>query len=396
MDRKRVEIAILYQFTRNWVAGAYYIQNLIVALNTLNDENKPLINVYCNGKEYFQELKETTDYPYLVEHFYDFKEKYFLVKVLNKFKALLDYNHYKKTGALNLSKTDNVLVYPVSDLADIKFFKHTLVWIPDFQEKYLPSLFSQKDLFFRKKMQECYVNNNVPIVFSSKDSENDFKKFYPKANNKTFVLQFAVFHPDFSEVSINVLRAKYNILGDYFFCANQFWKHKNHLFLFKAYKQYLDQGGRKLLVCSGALSDFRNKSYNNEIKQFIYDNRLENKIKILGFIDRLEQLCLMNKSYAIIQPSLFEGWSTVVEDAKKLNKFIFLSNLRVHIEQNPVNVCYFDPYDITDIVSKLLNVKPTAISNVYDSNMVKFGKDFFEIINILTRKKCLGEEDEAK
>ena len=46
MDRKRVEIAILYQFTRNWVAGAYYIQNLIVALNTLNDENKPLINVY--------------------------------------------------------------------------------------------------------------------------------------------------------------------------------------------------------------------------------------------------------------------------------------------------------------------------------------------------------------
>lgn len=386
MDRKRIEIAILYQCSTNWVAGAYYIQNLIQALDNLDDDNKPIINVYCSGQDYFQKLKEATAYPYLVSHFYDFNKRNFFVKVLNKFKALFDYYKYKKIGALDLSTTNNVLVYPVSDLADIKFFGHTLVWIPDFQEKYLPSLFSQKDLFLRKKMQERYVNNNIPIVFSSRNSENDFKFFYPKANNKTFVLPFSVFHPDFSELSINLLKDKFKISDDYFFCANQFWKHKNHLFLFKAYKQYLDQGGDKLLVCSGTLSDFRNKSYYAEIKNFIYNNRLENKIKILGFIDRLEQLCLMDNSYAIIQPSLFEGWSTVVEDAKKLNKFIFLSNLRVHIEQNPVNVCYFDPHDISNLVGKLLNIKPTKIDNMYGSNMIRFGEEFFEIINKFQRK----------
>ncbi len=40
--------------------------------------------------------------------------------------------------------------------------------------------------------------------------------------------------------------------------------------------------------------------------------------RFLGFIDRGEQLQLMKNSIAIVQPSLFEGWSTVVEDTKAM------------------------------------------------------------------------------
>jgi glycosyltransferase involved in cell wall biosynthesis len=54
-------------------------------------------------------------------------------------------------------------------------------------------------------------------------------------------------------------------------------------------------------------------------------------------------LQLLRKSLAIIQPSLFEGWSTVVEDARALGKSLILSNLPVHLEQNPPHAHYFDP-----------------------------------------------------
>ena len=41
-------------------------------------------------------------------------------------------------------------------------------------------------------------------------------------------------------------------------------------------------------------------------------------ISILGFISRQDQLSLMRDAIAVIQPSLFEGWSTVVEDCKAI------------------------------------------------------------------------------
>lgn len=380
MDRERTEIAILYLFSKKWVAGAYYIQNLIQALNTLEDVKKPLINVFCNCKETFVELVNETKYPYLAYHYYDYSSKFVVVKMISKFGAVFNYNNYKKIGALNLKKSHNICVYPVGDLSEVLFPQRILVWIPDFQEKYYPNLFSKIELFLRKKMQLRYVKNNVPIVFSSHDAENDFKKYYPQANNSTYVLQFAVSHPDFSDISISKLKTKFNFEGEYFFCANQFWKHKNHLFLFKAYKKYLDNGGNKLLVCSGALSDFRNKKYNDEIKDFIDNNKLKNKIKILGFIDRREQLCLMNNSYAVIQPSLFEGWSTVVEDVKKLNKFIFVSNLKVHLEQNPINSSFFDPTDINDLAYKMLNTDISCVEYNYQNNIKEFAETFFKII----------------
>ena len=89
----------------------------------------------------------------------------------------------------------------------------------------------------------------------------------------------------------------------------------------------------------------------------------------------------MKNSYAIIQPSLFEGWSTVVEDAKALNKFIFLSNLKVHIEQSPLNVCYFDPKNSEDLVNKLIHVLPTEYEYNYQTNIKTFADNFIKIID---------------
>ena len=68
-------------------------------------------------------------------------------------------------------------------------------------------------------------------------------------------------------------------------------------------------------------------------------------IKLLGFVERTEQLAIMKNAQFIVQPSLCEGWGTVLEDAKVLNKVVLLSNIPVHQEQQNKKCVLFDPHD---------------------------------------------------
>jgi glycosyltransferase involved in cell wall biosynthesis len=51
----------------------------------------------------------------------------------------------------------------------------------------------------------------------------------------------------------------------------------------------------------------------------------------------------MRACTALINPSLSEGWSTTVEEAKSLGVPMLLSDLRVHREQAGDSADYFDP-----------------------------------------------------
>ena len=378
MDRKRTTLGLLYRPSDTWIAGAYYVQNIISALTLCDDNVLPIINVYCNKESDFIDLQTATRYPYLkmriIHNIWFYRFEYCLEKIFG-----IIFQHFN----ISLGKSGkDKFVYPIYSLSEIIDKRKALGWIPDFQEKYLKNFFSEKELISRNKRQQDFIMNNVPIVFSSEDSRTDFYKFHPEGKNlKTFVLPFAVTHPDFSKENIDEIKRKYCINKQYLFCANQFWMHKNHLFLFKAFNTAMKKGFDLQLVCSGKLSNYRNNKYVQSLLTFIKEEHLEKNILLLGFIDRTEQLCLMKNSYAIIQPSLFEGWSTVVEDAKCLNKFIFLSNLNVHLEQNPTNVSYFDPRNEDDLVDKLLNVKPTSFKQDYKTNVRDFGNAFIDIIN---------------
>jgi glycosyltransferase involved in cell wall biosynthesis len=384
MGRKRVTIGLVYRPTENWIGGGYYVQNIVKALSQCEDERLPQIKVYCDNPKDFEELQNVTHYPYLK------------MRLIQKDKGNhgIWYRRIKRYSKrfLGITFPDanmfpqkiecDKFVYPITNLSEVLDIRKALGWIPDFQEKYLKELFSEEELRYRNDQQKNYIEHNVPIVFSSEDARNDFYRFHPDGKSlRTFVLSFAVSHPDFSKEDIVQLKQRFGIVKPYLLCANQFWMHKNHLFLFKAFHAAIEKGLNMQLVCTGKLSDYRNNDYCQTLLSYIKDNNLEKDIIIVGFVERTEQLCLMDNSYAVIQPSLFEGWSTVVEDAKCLNKFIFLSNLKVHVEQNPRNVSYFNPNDQEDLVGKLLNVVPTINPYDYQQNIKMFGDKFIEIIN---------------
>ena len=95
-----------------------------------------------------------------------------------------------------------------------------------------------------------------------------------------------------------------------------------------------------MLVCTGATDDHRDPGYFARLKQDLPGN-----VRILGVVPRADYLHLLRGAAAVVQPSRFEGWSSVVEDARAFGKPIALSDIAVHREQSPCGAHFFEADD---------------------------------------------------
>jgi glycosyltransferase involved in cell wall biosynthesis len=375
---ERKHITLVYQYNDNWIGGTYYIHNIIRSLNLLPDEQKPallILHDINSGIEVIQNFH----YPYISFLPFDFKLDSFK-KLANKFSRFLI---GKKIFKLKLPAAAGNNVYPLATNMSNKNIHNGYYWIPDFQEYYLPHFFSKLEVYSRKAINKEMVTANYPIVFSSKTAAADFDKFYPGNKNKKRILSFTSFIDNsYKEIPVKALLQKHNITKPFFIVANQFWKHKNHFTVLKALRLLKEHAATFQVVFTGKESDYRNPDYFSTIKDYIRQNNLENQVLFLGFIDRQEQLQLMANAIAIIQPSLFEGWSTVVEDAKVLNQFILISDIPIHKEQVQDNCFFFAPENENELAEKMLFMlqnEKTITSIDYSSLQQKFAQQFIQL-----------------
>jgi glycosyltransferase involved in cell wall biosynthesis len=149
----------------------------------------------------------------------------------------------------------------------------------------------------------------------------------------------------------------------------------------------LKQQGHNIHVAvTGDIHDYRNPFFKNKIFQLISSENVRENIIFLGLIDRMDQKQLLVNSISIVQPSRFEGWNTLVEEAKCLDKRILLSDIPVHLEQKPPKAVYFRDNDHGDLADKLLSLYneplPAAettgitMSDRYKDNITKFAAHF--------------------
>ena len=380
---KRIKIGIIYSYDENWIGGTYYYQNLIQSLNLLPDARKPHLVILSDNIYSFDSVK-ILNYPFIT--YKNLKNTFsFFEKCRNK---ILKKIFLKMT--INKKKIDfgiDVLFHP-SEVQVHNSIKKHLYWIPDFQEVHLPHLFSEAYLDFRKKSQQELLSADKHILFSSNDACRDFELLYPTAKSKKFVVNFTVFHPNYLNIQLRQLQVKYRLPDvPYFFSPNQFWQHKNHIVVVKAIKKLKENHNFNIQVLfSGKELDFRNPTYFNEIKRFVTENNLDENIKFLGFIDRVDQLAFMKNALAVIQPSLFEGWSSVVEDAKAMNQNLIVSSLSVHQEQLGNKAYFFNPNDEIELMKQMLlflENKIDAPEYNYNEQLHLFGEKFMDVISVI-------------
>jgi len=378
-------IGILYSYNSNWIGGSYYIQNLIQAIKSLPDEERPELKIICRRKDDFDSIREIF-YPYAQV----FTLQYSIpARILNRVtevffrKGFVDQYYLK--GIEAIFPASLLLNFPPYFRKKIERQKSIkwISWIPDFQERYYPEFFDQADIQKRNAVYEGIARSTSSLILSSYAALKDFKKFYAAATCKVRVLHFAVTHPTLPLEKYAALKIKYKLPDSYFFVPNQFWKHKNHMIICKALKALKELGKEINVVFSGKEADYRNPGYVESVKDFIRTEGLTNQTRFLGFIPREDQLIIMKNADAVIQPSLFEGWSTVVEDAKALNVFLILSDISTHREQLHTNCSFFNPQNVDELVSTILDFEKAGdfpFEN-YKQSIDTFGKDFLQIVN---------------
>ena len=344
-----INVGLLMHASPAWMGGVVYIQNLVKAIATLPKDERATIKVHLitsskTSSKFYQDLLPLVD-TYQKIDFLSTKPLSRISRLLEKFIPSLK-NSLLSDHEINKIKKEIDFFYPLIGEREIfwNFPVKCVSWIPDFQHKYLPEFFSEHERTRRDKLHQKMIQNSNSIVFSSQTALNDFKKFYPESNIKLFVLRFCTtpekswFNERFKET-----QKKYNIPDNFFIISNQFWRHKNHIVVIEALNYLKKMSVRPVVLCTGTLDKKKHSTHIKELLSIIEKYELQSQILFLGLIPRIDQIQLMRSSLAVIQPSLFEGWSTVVEDARTLGKVVLLSNLPVHLEQDPPNALYFSP-----------------------------------------------------
>lgn len=358
MESKRLKFGILFNFSPKWMGGVIYIINVIKTLDFLDDSEKPEIYLFYRPdlSRFLNEMK----YPYLKLVKWEFPSM-----IKGSLKSML----VRKNLFIDklLKKYDLDAVYPLQDYPVRTNGKVKLVsWCADFQQNHYPEFFTKMQRFGRNTRTRLALRNTNDLVLSSNDAYNDLKTFF-KVPGK---LNIHIFHfvsviDKLEYLNINDLKIKYNLPDNYFMVSNQFHKHKNHKALLLALVKLNEIGIKKHIAMTGKLPDASDSPYLAELHNIINDNKLQDQISLLGIISRSDQLQIMRHSQAVIQPSLFEGWSTVIEDAKSLQVPVIASNLKVNIEQLGKDGIYFDPHKPDELTSVLIKFPERNLNDVF-------------------------------
>lgn len=383
---KRLRIGLIFSYNENWIAGTYYILNIIHSLKYVAPERKPVIVLLSSGKD-FEDLKKETGYPYLEHQDLELlTEGPAWVSRLNRFYNRIHWKLFGRDGYL-FYKRGLDLIYPNPKKSIYLSKCKSAFWIPDFQERYLTGLYPEEELKKRIISKTRWASDSCPIVFSSRNAESDFHKFYPDSPAPSFVLRFAVTLPDSANVNMDAIRKKYTLPEKFFFSPNQLYRHKNHMILLQALNILKVRHPDIFVAVSGKNFDVRNPEYGESLKDYIRVNSLEDHVAFMGFIDREELSACILKSVSVIQPSLFEGWSTVIEDSKSLNSFVLASDIPVHREQISENVRFFDPHDpeaLARLMEEAWTDRPVPVPVDYTAEIAAFGNQFMDFAEKVT------------
>lgn len=266
-------------------------------------------------------------------------------------------------------------------------------WIADFQHVCLPQFFSKRERAARDKQFVDIMNRCSAVILSSQAALDDFIKFDPKNKTPAYVLRFiSGAHHDSSELpSREEVMNKYNLDRSWFHVPNQFWAHKNHKTIIEALRLIKEKGKSLLVVATGSTSDYRNAEYFPSLMNLVSIYGLKDEFRVLGMVPYSDVVALMRYSVAVINPSLFEGWSTSVEESKAMGKTVLLSDIPVHREQAPEWGYYFKADDCESLAMQMMDVVCEFDEEVYMSrkkkaelerliNMRHFSEQYIDIV----------------
>ncbi|HEY9784856.1 MAG TPA: glycosyltransferase [Candidatus Obscuribacterales bacterium] len=348
-DERKPHIAFAHIGGADWSAGSIFYTSLFHALRSLEDSRRPKISLLVSSREdrsSYAELSRLVDA--VLEYAEPQASSSRITRILRRIAAPVS------PSVDRFLKENNVDLLFATSLSDQKHSLPVIGWIPDFQHVRLPEMFTQgerdaRDLHFRRLTNAC-----SRIIVTSGDVLKDLNHFAP-GNNKGVIVRFAASIPPeaFEGEPARVCQG-YNLPQKFFHLPNQFWKHKNHMLVLEALALARKTHPEITVVCTGNLRDYRHPNYLNDLLLQISKLDLRDNFIILGLVPRQDVFALMRRSLAVLQPSLFEGLSMTVQEARMLGKTVLAADIPVLRELAPEGTTFFDPLDSMQLAKLLV------------------------------------------
>lgn len=270
-----------------------------------------------------------------------------------------------------------------------------IAWFPDFQHRRLPDLFSRaawwrRDIGFRMQLRHGHS-----ILVSSEDARRDCELYYPQSCGRARVLHFpAVVAAEDLAADPAAVRAQYDLPERFIFLPNQFWRHKNHAVVVEALGILHRRGIPVRVVATGNTSDPRDPALFDALSTRLDELGAASTFRVLGVVPRPHVIALMRSCAAFINPSLCEGWSSSVEEAKLFGVPMILSDLSVHREQAGPLARYFatdDAVALAELLAAAATDPGTApIARFPTPDAVECTKAYAEAFVAIVGQACEG------
>lgn len=370
-----------------WSGGLNYQRNLLDMISArLSDRISVRVIVTAAQQEFAREaLGQSLTAPLIVDD---------AIGGAGRGKRLMSALLWGEDAALSRVVTQHGIdiMFETARFFGWRFPVPALVWMPDFQHRHLPALFSRpawwrRDLGFRAQSLGRRV-----ILLSSHDAEVDCNRFYAATVGRTAVAQFTgvLKVREILARSSDIAR-QYGLPERYFFLPNQFWAHKNHTVVQQALALLQAEGNLDALppvVMSGAITDHRHSGGFETLMAEAARTKVTQHFRHLGLIPYEDVLALNAGAMAVINPSLFEGWASSVEEAKSLGTRLILSDIGVHREQAP-DAMFFDSQSAEGLAKQLRAVASLPFPPVRDlttivmrneARMTAFAEGFWQAV----------------
>ncbi len=365
MSNKEAETPLRVAFADianpGWTAGAHYYKNLFIALRQLDENRQPHVVVVvpplrrAGGYETYRDLADevvgTPTEP----------RSGFVLRQLRRVRRRLAGDARRGRPLERLLREQDIdAMFACWTEFGSSFGIPLLGWIPDFQHKHHPELFSPWENRQRDRLFDRMAANCSRVVVSSEDARRDYERFLPSYARKARVLRFvAQVPPDVYDGDPRRICDEYHLPERFVYLPNQFWVHKNHALVVEALILLRSRRPDLTVAGTGNPADNRDPVHFGELLARVSRLGLRDNFVVLGWVPHAHTFRLLRQSVAVLQPSLFEGWSTTVEETKSIGKTIVLSDIPIHREQAPTSALYIDPTDAAALAERLIEVYDT-------------------------------------
>jgi len=215
-----------------------------------------------------------------------------------------------------------------------------------------PDFIQQSHLRFYKKYTPLFLKKANSLATVSAFSKRDIAEQYKIDSSRIDIVYSAakdIFHP-LTEIQKQNIKDQYTDGKEYFMYIGSIHPRKNLMNLLKAFSVFKKRLNSKMkLVLAGRLA-WKYKSFSESLKSYKY----RNDVILAGYTDEETLSKLMGGAYAMVYPSLFEGFGVPPLEALKCEVPVITSSGTAMQEIYKDAALYANPTDYNDIAEQMM------------------------------------------